>query len=242
MAQDPRALLQKVRSLIGWWWIQFLRRKEEKYQDAAELYLQAANAFRWPASAFEKAASIQTTNLKEPDDAANTLVDAFKAYRTVDAAAAVRCLDVAINQYCTKGNFRRAAGHKEALGELRGGLVGDVAALEADYYKAIEAYERVAAASVSNNLMKPASATIATGDAVAARRAIDKYADLDPSFAGQREFALLNDLLAAVEKSDQDEFTDKLFQYDQVSKLDRWKTTLLVRVKGAIEEPEDEFA
>ncbi|EEY15480.1 vesicular-fusion protein S17 [Verticillium nonalfalfae] len=292
MAQDPRALLQKADKQLSsaGGGFSFFGGREEKYQDAAELYLQAANAFKMArqpleaGQAFEKAASIQTTNLKEPDDAANTLVDAFKAYRTVDAAAAVRCLDVAINQYCTKGNFRRAAGHKEALGELyetelgdtKKALecyeaaagwyegdnatalanklhlkVGDVAALEADYYKAIEAYERVASASVSNNLMKysvkdyflkAGICHLATGDAVAARRAIDKYADLDPSFAGQREFALLNDLLAAVEKSDQDEFTDKLFQYDQVSKLDRWKTTLLVRVKGAIEEPEDEFA
>ena len=32
--------------------------------------------------------------------------------------------------------------------------VADLAALESDYYKAIEQYEKVAASSVSNNLMK----------------------------------------------------------------------------------------
>lgn len=87
--------------------------------------------------AFEKAAKIQTNNLKEPDDAANTLVDAFKAYRQTDPQAAVRCLDVAINQYCTRGNFRRAAGHKEALGELYETELGDSKA-------AIECYEAAA--------------------------------------------------------------------------------------------------
>lgn len=109
----------------------------------------------------------------------------------------------------------------------------------------------MAAASVNNNLMKysvkdyflkAGICHLATGDAVATRRALDKYTDLDPSFAGQRECMLLNDLLAAVEKADQEEFTDKLFQYDQISKLDKWKTTVLLRVKNAIEEPEDEFA
>jgi alpha-soluble NSF attachment protein len=30
-----------------------------------------------------------------------------------------------------------------------------------------------------------------------------------------------------------------LFQYDQLSKLDKWKTTLLLRIKGTIEEGED---
>jgi alpha-soluble NSF attachment protein len=75
--------------------------------------------------AFERAAQVQTKNLNEPDDAANTLVDAFKAYRKEDPEAAVRCLDVAINQYCSKGNFRRAATHKEAVGELFETELGD---------------------------------------------------------------------------------------------------------------------
>lgn len=291
MAQDPRALLQKAdKQLSGAsGGFSFFGGRDEKYQDAADLYMQAANAFkmqrqsREAGQAFEKAAQIQTNNLKEPDDAANTLVDAFKAYRQEDPAAAARCLEVAINQYCAKGNFRRAAGHKEALGELyteQGDAkkalecfeaaaqwyegdnatalanklhlkVADTAGLEGDYYKAIEAYERVATASVSNNLMKysvkdyflkAGICHLATGDAVATRRALDKYIDLDPSFAGQREFMLLNDLLGAVDKGDQEEFTDKLFQYDQVSKLDKWKTTVLLRVKNTIEEPEDEFA
>jgi alpha-soluble NSF attachment protein len=68
--------------------------------------------------AFEEAAQIQTNNLKEPDDAANTLVDAFKAYRKDDPQAAVRCINVAIDRYTSRGNFRRAAGHKESVGEI----------------------------------------------------------------------------------------------------------------------------
>lgn len=129
--------------------------------------------------------------------------------------------------------------------------VADTAALEGDYYKAIESYERVASASVNNNLMrysvkdyflKAGICHLATGDVVASHRALDKYAEMDPTFQGQREYTLLTQLLAAIEKSDQEEFTDQLYQYDQVSKLDRWKTTMLVKVKNAIEAPEDEFA
>jgi alpha-soluble NSF attachment protein len=51
---------------------------------AADLYVEAANAFRMQGLmreaglAFEKAASIQTKNLNEPDDAANTMVECFK--------------------------------------------------------------------------------------------------------------------------------------------------------------------
>lgn len=87
--------------------------------------------------AFEKAAHIQTKNLSEPDDAANTLVDAFKVYRKENPKDAARCLDVAINQYCARGNFRRAASHKESLGELFEVELGDMK-------RALQCYEAAA--------------------------------------------------------------------------------------------------
>lgn len=80
---------------------------------------------------------MQTQNLKEPDDAANSLVDAFKAYRKDDPQAAARCLNVAIDRYCAKGNFRRAASQKEQLGELFEVEIGDLKT-------ALESYEAAA--------------------------------------------------------------------------------------------------
>ena len=47
---------------------------------------------------------------------------------------------------------------------------------------------------------------------------------------------------AEVPFGDQEIFADKLYQYDQLSKLDKWKTTLLLRVKGAIEKDEEDFS
>lgn len=87
--------------------------------------------------AFEKAAQVQLNNLKDPDDAANTYVDAFKVYRQDNPEDAARCLDFSINQYCTKGNFRRAASHKENLGDLFENQLGDMK-------RALEAYEAAA--------------------------------------------------------------------------------------------------
>jgi alpha-soluble NSF attachment protein len=55
----------------------------------------------------------------------------------VDPEAAVRCLEVAIGQYCTKGNFRRAAGHKEAMGEICENELSDTK-------RALECYETAA--------------------------------------------------------------------------------------------------
>ncbi len=77
---------------------------------------------------------------------------------------------------------------------------------------------------------------------VAVSRALESYRDLDPTFASTREHQLLVDLSEAVEQGDQEAFTDKLFQYDQLSKLDKWKTELLLRIKNGIEEKGEDFS
>lgn len=129
--------------------------------------------------------------------------------------------------------------------------MADIAALEADYYKAIEQYEKVAQQSINNNLMKysvkdyflkAGMCHMATKDLVATQRALEKYRELDPTFASQREHQLLVDLSQALEAGDQEMFTDKLFAYDQMSRLDKWKTAILLRVKNQIEEADNEFS
>lgn len=65
-----------------------------------------------------QAATIQGSKLSEPDDMANTLQDAFKAYRGPCAKDAARCLSQAIDHYLSKGNFRRAATQEQLLAEL----------------------------------------------------------------------------------------------------------------------------
>ncbi|KAI3400038.1 hypothetical protein diail_4872 [Diaporthe ilicicola] len=293
MAQDPRALLQKADKMLASasGGFGFFGGREDKYQNAADLYSQAANAYRMQKNnreagqAFEKAAQVQINNLKDPDDAANTYVDAFKVYRQDNPEDAARCLDFSINQYCAKGNFRRAASHKENLGDLFENQLGDMkraleayeaaagwyesdgaaalanklylkvadlAALDGEYHKAIEHYERVAQQSINNNLMrysvkeyflKAGICHLASNDLIATNRALEKYRDMDPSFGQQREHQLLVDVIEMIEAGDKEGFADKLYAYDQMSKLDKWKTALLLRVKGNIEEAAaDEFS
>lgn len=83
--------------------------------------------------AFEKAAQIHINNLKEPNDAANIYADAFKVYSKDSPQDAVRCIEFSIKQYCANGNFRRAAKHKESVGDLYKKQFGDMKS-------AIEAY------------------------------------------------------------------------------------------------------
>ncbi|CRL31075.1 NSF attachment protein [Penicillium camemberti] len=292
MTQDPRVLLQKADKALsgasgGFSWF---GGRAEKYESAADLYTQAANAFRVQkmnkeaGQAFEKAASIQTQNLNEPDDAANNLQEAFKVYRKTDPEDAARVLSSAIQHYVLRGNLRRAATQQQylaelyevELGDMKKALeayekaadwfegdnaealankhylkVADLAALENDYYKAITNYERIGRSSINNHLMKwsvkdyllkAGICHLATKDLVETNRALESYRELDPSFGGTREHQLLVDLTQAVEGGDQEGFADKLFQFDQLSKLDKWKTTLLLRIKNNIEEAEEDFS
>lgn len=88
--------------------------------------------------------NLTSSSLKEPDDAANTYVDAFKVYKQESPEDAVRCLDFSIQQYCKKGNFRRAAQHKENLAEVLETQIGDIK-------RALEAYELAAGWYESDN-------------------------------------------------------------------------------------------
>lgn len=126
MAQDPVQLLaqaDKAYSGAGSGF-SFFGSRTEKYENAAELYIKAASAYRAKRAmreagmAYEKAATIQGTKLSEPDDMANTLQDAFKVYREQHADDAARCLSQAIEHYVSKGNYRRAATQKQILAEL----------------------------------------------------------------------------------------------------------------------------
>ena len=123
--------------------------------------------------------------------------------------------------------------------------------MNGEYQKAISNYERIAKTSITNNLMKwsvkeyflkAGICHLANNDTVATNRALESYRDLDPAFTQTREHQLLVDLAEAVEEGDQEKFADKLFQYDQMSKLDKWKTTLLLKVKDNIQSQEEDFA
>jgi alpha-soluble NSF attachment protein len=46
-------------------------------------------------------------------------------------------------------------------------------------------------------------------------------------------------LAEAIEAADEEQFLDKLQAYDSMSKLDRWKTTIFLRVKQGIDEEPD---
>lgn len=115
------------------------------------------------------------------------------------------------------------------------------------YPKAIEIYEEIARQSLNNNLLKygvrghllnAGLCQLCKGDVVAITNSLERYQELDPTFSRTREYKLLADLAVAVDEEDVAKFTDVVKEFDSMTPLDAWKTTLLLRVKESLKAKE----
>lgn len=76
-------------------------------------------------------------------------------------------------------------------------------------------------------------------DPLNAENAIKKYEEAFPRFTESRECKLITALIGRIEENDLDGFTAAVEDYDQISPMDSWFTTLLLRVKQNIETEPD---
>mmetsp|Transcript_837 Transcript_837/g.2307 ORF Transcript_837/g.2307 Transcript_837/m.2307 type:complete len:288 (-) Transcript_837:684-1547(-) len=128
--------------------------------------------------------------------------------------------------------------------------VAGLAAGAQDFNRAIEIYEQVAIASLESNLLRfsvkgyllsAGICRLATGEIGAAVNALERYEGMDASFATTREGQFLRALVTAYEAMDEEAFTDVVREYDEVSRLDAQKTTLLLEVKKKIKAATDDI-
>lgn len=125
--------------------------------------------------------------------------------------------------------------------------VAQFAAQLEQYQKSIEIYEEIARQSLNNNLLKygvkghllnAGICHLCRGDVVAITNALERYQDLDPTFSGTREYKFLADIAASIDEEDVAKFTDVVKEFDSMTPLDSWKTTLLLRVKEKLKAKE----
>jgi len=123
--------------------------------------------------------------------------------------------------------------------------VAQFSAQNGKYDEAIDVYEKVARASVDNNLLRwsvkdylfrAGLCSICKGDAITAEKALDKYDNIDATFESTREGKLLRAIVAAFKENDVETFTNVVFEYDTISKLDNWKTTILLKIKNMMKD------
>ncbi|XP_072968988.1 alpha-soluble NSF attachment protein 2-like [Typha angustifolia] len=127
--------------------------------------------------------------------------------------------------------------------------VAQFAAQMEQYPKAIEIFETIARHSINNNLLKysvkgillnAGICQLCRGDVVAITNSLERYQDLDPTFSGTREYKFLSDLAASMDEEDVEKFTVVIKEFDSMTRLDSWKTTLLLRAKNALSAKEQE--
>ncbi|RHZ43701.1 hypothetical protein Glove_880g13 [Diversispora epigaea] len=211
--------------------------------EAASTFISASKCYR--KSSFEDA----ITSLKQAIEiltdrgrfqaAAGHQKDIAQIYESdlVDLEKAMQAYEIAADWYA--GEEAPALANNCLL------KVATFAATLEQYDKAIEKFEQVATASLDNQLtkwslkdyfLKAGLCHIAVGDHIGAKRAIERYCDMDVTFASTREYIFLENILEAVESGDVESFTNRVVEFDQLTKLDNWKTTILLRIKKSIQD------
>lgn len=72
-------------------------------------------------------------------------------------------------------------------------------------------------------------------DLVTCNRLLTTFAQKDVTFPSTREYKLAAAVMDACEQGDVDAFTQAVYEYDQLTKLDNTKTGILLRIKKGLE-------
>jgi len=70
---------------------------------------------------------------------------------------------------------------------------------------------------------------------------LEKYQEWLPAFEDSREFKLVDKLIEAHENNSPDAFAEVIADYDKISRIDEWLTTILLRIKKTISGASDDI-
>uniref|UniRef100_A0A3Q2E8V9 Beta-soluble NSF attachment protein n=1 Tax=Cyprinodon variegatus TaxID=28743 RepID=A0A3Q2E8V9_CYPVA len=212
-----------------------------KVEDACEMYARAANMFKMAKNWSGKCHILHRFLYVQTEGrftiAAKHHITIAEVYESelVDIDKAIAHYEQAADYY--KGEESNSSANKCLL------KVGHYSAQLEQYQKAIEIYEQVAMSTMDNPLLKynakeyffKASLCHFIVDELNAKLAIEKYEEMFPAFSDSRELKLLKKLLEAHEEQNSEAFTEAVKEFDSVSRLDQWLTTMLLRIKKTIQ-------
>ncbi|GJN40426.1 hypothetical protein PR202_gb29635 [Eleusine coracana subsp. coracana] len=102
-----------------------------------------------------------------------------------------------------------------------------------EYQEATELFEEIVRKSCNNNLLKysvrgillnAGICQLCRGDPVAINNSLERY----------------QDLAASMDEGDVSKFTDAIKEFDSMTRLDPWKTTLLLKAKNELKKRDDD--
>uniref|UniRef100_A0A7N8WLX0 N-ethylmaleimide-sensitive factor attachment protein, alpha b n=1 Tax=Mastacembelus armatus TaxID=205130 RepID=A0A7N8WLX0_9TELE len=219
-----------------------------KLEEACDMYVRAANMFKmaknWceAINCLNRAIEIYT-DMGRFTIAAKHHITIAEIYETelVDIDKAIAHYEQAADYY--KGEESTSSANKCLL------KVATYAAQLEQYPKAIEIYEQVGTHAMDSTLLKysakdhffKAALCHFCVDMLNAKLAVQKYEEMFPAFSDSRECKLLKKLLDAYEEQNVEAYTDSVKEYDTISRLDQWLTTMLLRIKKTIQEDESDL-
>uniref|UniRef100_A0A914V3L6 Alpha-soluble NSF attachment protein n=2 Tax=Plectus sambesii TaxID=2011161 RepID=A0A914V3L6_9BILA len=214
--------------------------------EAASNYADAANCFRKvnPQLAIDcllKTAEIYT------DMGRFTM--AAKHHTTIAEMYETECPDLeqSMNHYQKAADYYKGEESKSSANKCLLKVAQYAAQLE-QYKKAIDIYEEVGTSAADSSLLKYSAKDYffrallchLCVDLLNAQHALKRYEELHPAFSDSRECKLIKDLILCLEEQNADQFTEAVKNYDKISRLDQWHTTLLVKIKRSCGEGEAE--
>jgi alpha-soluble NSF attachment protein len=69
-------------------------------------------------------------------------------------------------------------------------------------------------------------------------QALQNYCNMDMAFESTREYTLLKGVVDCIDQGDVDHFTQLVYDYDKLTRLDAWKTAVLLKVKKSMDSDE----
>jgi alpha-soluble NSF attachment protein len=219
--------------------------KSESKHEAASAYVEAANSYKKFSAQDAAQALNHAVNLYMEmgrlNMAARYCKDLGEMYeQDQDLEKAMDFFDRAVDLFISEDGTTSANQCRQRVAQIAAQLV--------DYAKATKIFEEIAKQQVNNNLLKYSAkgtllnagiCQLCRGDPIAVSNALERYQDLDPTFSGTREYRLLADLAASMDEGDVAKFTEAIREFDSMTRLDPWKTTLLLKAKKAIQEKDD---
>lgn len=125
--------------------------------------------------------------------------------------------------------------------------IAEFAAEMGNYTRAVEIFEDAARRAVDNNLLKFSArgyllnagiCYLCYGSVDDIETKIEQYRDIDLQFGGSREDSLLTSLHEAFADANDQAFSTALAEFDRVTRLDAWKTKILLDAKRRLADME----
>ncbi|KAI1720942.1 soluble NSF attachment protein, SNAP domain-containing protein [Ditylenchus destructor] len=209
----------------------------ESKHDAATNFAEAGNCFRKvdaqkAVDCYQKTAEIYT-DMGRFNMAAKTHTTMAELYEN-EANDKEKCL----------AEYQRAADYhkgEEAKSSATKCLlkVAQIAAELEQYRKAVDVFEEVAVWEADHPTLKYAAKThffqallcYLCIDLLDTQRALARYEELSPSFTDSRECKFVKEIILCLEEANADQFTEAVRNYDKISRLEPWYSSILLKIK-----------